>query len=50
MGARLGARMAQRTRSQLLRFFFAAVLLYTAYTMARRAHLLDWLVQMAGGR
>ncbi|HSV72376.1 MAG TPA: sulfite exporter TauE/SafE family protein [Chthonomonadales bacterium] len=37
VGARAGARLAQRTRSLVLRRAFACVLLYTAYTMARRA-------------
>jgi uncharacterized membrane protein YfcA len=37
IGARTGARFAQRSRSLLLRRTFACVLLYTAYTMARRS-------------
>jgi len=37
LGARVGAPLAQRTRSRYLRAAFSAVLLYTAYTMARRA-------------
>lgn len=37
LGAQGGARVAQRTRSRYLRAAFSVVLLYTAYTMARRA-------------
>jgi uncharacterized membrane protein YfcA len=39
VGARTGARLTPRTRSSYLRAAFAVVLLYTAYTMAKRAHL-----------
>jgi hypothetical protein len=37
LGARVGSKLAQRTRSLYLRRAFSLVLLYTAYTMARRA-------------
>jgi hypothetical protein len=37
LGARSGAWLAKRTRSRYIRFVFAAILLYTAYTMAMRA-------------
>lgn len=36
-GGRIGARLAQRMKTGKLRLVFAAVLLYTAYTMALRA-------------
>ncbi len=40
MGARAGSWLAPRTRTAYLRIAFAAVLIYTAYAMARRAGLL----------
>ena len=39
LGARAGSWLAPRTKAATLRLAFAAVLLYTAYTMARRAGL-----------
>ncbi len=39
LGARAGAKLAQRTRALYLRVVFAAVLLFTAYSMAKRAEL-----------
>jgi uncharacterized membrane protein YfcA len=40
LGARLGSRLVQTTRLPYIRAAFAAVLIYTAFTMARRAGLL----------
>jgi uncharacterized membrane protein YfcA len=37
LGATLGSRTAHRVDLRLLRFLFVAVLLYTAFEMARRA-------------
>jgi uncharacterized protein len=42
VGARGGARLARRARSQQIKVGFALVLLYTAYTMARRAGMVAW--------
>ena len=40
MGARLGSKLAPRTRTIYLKAAFSAVLLYTAFAMAQRA---GWL-------
>lgn len=39
LGARAGAKLAQRTRAFYLRVVFASVLLFTAYSMAKRAEI-----------